>query len=209
MSSTWNSSRQRSRASAASARGDRRYRIVAARLAAFQALAEVVDPLVHVGHEVVEVGAAPGRDVDALHEQVDQHGLAAADVAMDVEAARRGEVAAAEEARQGAAGPGPPAILDGAPELRQPPREQGLGRVVVDRAGRYEGGVAVLGGREHHLKASSTGTWRAFTRRLVSLAMPTTAISSISISSVMPLARAAVVWERMQYSQPFEAEIAT
>lgn len=59
------------------------------------------------------------------------------------------------------------------------------------------------------LKASSTGTCKPVTRRFVSEAMPITAISSKSCASVMPLARAAVVWERMQYSQPLATETAT
>ena len=53
-------------------------------------LARGVEALVHLLHEGVEVDAALGRDIDHGMEQVHQHGLAAADLAVDVEAAWRG-----------------------------------------------------------------------------------------------------------------------
>ena len=52
----------------------------------------------------------------------------------------------------------------------------------------------------HHytLNCSSISTWYPETSRLVSLAMPTTAINSLNISSVMPFFLAPAVCEAMQ-----------
>jgi len=47
------------------------------------------DPLVHLGHEFVEMRAALARDLTMLKEQIHQHGLAATDLAMNIEAAWR------------------------------------------------------------------------------------------------------------------------
>src|ERR1700733_12692232 len=58
-------------------------------LAARDVLAIAVNPLMHLGHEFVEMGAALVGDRTVLKEHVHQHSLAAADLAMDVEAARR------------------------------------------------------------------------------------------------------------------------
>ena len=52
--------------------------------------------------------------------------------------------------------------------------------------------------RGYVLKASSISTWYPLARRLVSLAMPTTAISSANMASVMPALRAAAVCDAMQ-----------
>jgi len=53
--------------------------------------------------------------------------------------------------------------------------------------------------RDHGvLNFSSISTWYPATNRLVSFAMPTTAISSLNMSSVMPLFLAPAVWEAMQ-----------
>ena len=57
--------------------------------AARDALAKTVDTLMHVGHELVEMGTALVHDRAVLEEQVHQHGLAAPDLAVNVEAARR------------------------------------------------------------------------------------------------------------------------
>src|SRR4030095_15326406 len=62
----------------------------------------------------------------------------------------------------------------------------GLGRRVLNAYG--------LGARN----ISSISTWYPLARRLVSFAMPTTAINSPSILSVMPCRRAEAVWEAMQ-----------
>ena len=52
-------------------------------------LAELPHALVHVGHELVEMHAPLAPDRRGLEEQVHQHGLAAADVAVDVESLDR------------------------------------------------------------------------------------------------------------------------
>ena len=52
-------------------------------------LARLGDALVHVGHELMEVAALLRREAHAGKEQVHEHRLAAADVAMDVKPARR------------------------------------------------------------------------------------------------------------------------
>ena len=57
--------------------------------AARDVLAKAVDPLMHLGHELVEMGAALVLDRAVVKEHVHQHGLAAADFAMNVEPARR------------------------------------------------------------------------------------------------------------------------
>ena len=61
----------------------------------FISLADGVEPLVHVGHELVEVRAALAPHRARGEEQVHQHGLAAPDVAVDVEAADRAFLALA------------------------------------------------------------------------------------------------------------------
>ena len=74
--------------------GDRRDRIAA------DPPADDVDALMDVGHEFVEMDAALGHGGGEREELVHQHGLAAADLAVDVEPARRG-VARAEEPAEG------------------------------------------------------------------------------------------------------------
>ena len=64
-------------------------------------LPEAVDALVHVGHELVKVGPALVFDRARFEEQVHQHGLAAADLAMDVDALDRlGALAVTEQAAE-------------------------------------------------------------------------------------------------------------
>src|SRR5229473_2841684 len=58
-------------------------------LAARDILAKAINPLMHLGHEFVEVRAALVRDRTLLKKQIHQHGLAAPDFAMNVEAAWR------------------------------------------------------------------------------------------------------------------------
>ena len=84
MSVTWNSSKQRSQLSSASAAAVSR--IGSSPLPpALVLLAELPHVLVHVGHEFVEMHAPLAPDRRGLEEQVHQHGLAAADLAVDVE----------------------------------------------------------------------------------------------------------------------------
>ena len=51
----------------------------------------------HLGHEFVEMGAALVLDRALLKEQIHQHGLAAADLAMNVKPARRRLALVAEQ----------------------------------------------------------------------------------------------------------------
>ena len=69
--------------------GDRRDRIVLVHLAALQRLAVAIDAIMRVGHEVVEMHAPLAPHRHQLEEHVHQHGLAAPDAALDVEAAHR------------------------------------------------------------------------------------------------------------------------
>ena len=76
--------------------GDRRDRVLALHGARFLRLPPGMHAGVHVRHEGVKMDAALARlDLGGAEEQVHQHGLAAPDLAMDVEAARRGLVGAA------------------------------------------------------------------------------------------------------------------
>ena len=85
MSFTWNSSKQSSAASAAIAVGQRRDRVVDVRIGAPEGMEARVDVL----HEAVEVDALLAAHIGGGEEQVHQHGLAAPDLAHDVEAVRR------------------------------------------------------------------------------------------------------------------------
>src|SRR5262249_19763042 len=69
--------------------GHRSDRIVAYNLAALELLAPSVHVLVHVEHELVKMSAALAHDRARAKEQVHEHGLAAADVAENVEPLRR------------------------------------------------------------------------------------------------------------------------
>ena len=64
-------------------------RILAGMLAEFHLLAQRVNALVHVDHEFVEMRAALAQHRARLEEQIHQHGLAAADLAVDVKALDR------------------------------------------------------------------------------------------------------------------------
>ena len=89
MSRTENSSKQRSEAWRASSPATGAIGSSPRRLAALQRLTPLIQTRVHVGHEGVKMRAALERRFDRVEEQVHQHGLAAADCAEDVKAARR------------------------------------------------------------------------------------------------------------------------
>jgi hypothetical protein len=57
---------------------------------------------------------------------------------------------------------------------------------------------AVEGISRHHPNPSSTSTLHPFANLFVSFAIPTTAISSPNIASLMPALRAAAPWLAMQ-----------
>ena len=84
-------------ASIGEAARDRGYDFTVSHLAPPDALAKTVDALMHLGHEFVEMRAALMHHGRLLEEQIHQHGLAAADLAMDVEAVRRLVLVAAVE----------------------------------------------------------------------------------------------------------------
>jgi hypothetical protein len=87
MSVTWNSSKQSSqlpRRARRDVRSDRR-----PRSAGLHLLAHALQPLVHVGHELVEMRAPFAAYGARGEEQIHQHGLAAADIAVNVETADR------------------------------------------------------------------------------------------------------------------------
>src|SRR5882672_82937 len=69
-------------------------------LAARDILAKPIDPLVHLGHEFVEMCAALVRDRALLKEQIHQHGLAAPDFAVNVETTWRRLVLVREQPAQ-------------------------------------------------------------------------------------------------------------
>ena len=77
--------------------GDEPDRIFAFVLAELHLLAQRKNALVHVEHEFVKMRAALARHRTCFEEQIHQHGLAAADVAEDVEALERRFLAVAEQ----------------------------------------------------------------------------------------------------------------
>src|SRR5882724_1521390 len=78
--------------------GGERDHIAVVNFATRDVLAKAVDPLMHLGHEFVEVGAALVFDRALLKKHVHQHGFAAPDIAMNVEATRRRGVLVGEQA---------------------------------------------------------------------------------------------------------------
>src|SRR3984885_5679466 len=130
-------------------RGGERDHITLGDFAARDVLTKAIDPLVHLGHEFVEVRAALVDDGTLLKKQIHQHGLAATDLAMNVEAARRRLVLVRKQ-------PAQQTLLAHRLVARKPPLEirEGLGSlrlrgVGFDGAGGDEGLVmgAERGGR--------------------------------------------------------------
>src|SRR5271157_3052365 len=81
---------------------------------------------------------------------------------------------------------------------RKAPRRRGPENLAWNAGG---GRLLIVGivGDDHFLNCSSISTWYPVTILLVSLAMPTTAISSLNMGSVMPFFCADTVCEAMQY----------
>ena len=77
--------------------GDEPDRIFAFVLAELHLLAQRENAFVHVEHEFVKMRAALAHHRACFEEQIHQHGLAAADVAVDVEALERRLLAVAEQ----------------------------------------------------------------------------------------------------------------
>ena len=88
MSVTWNSSKHSSQVSSAIAAAARWIGSCSAR-AVLDVLPVDVHALMHVGHEFVEMHAALALHRAGREEQVHQHGLAAADLAVDVKPFQR------------------------------------------------------------------------------------------------------------------------
>ena len=82
--------------------GDEMDRIFALVFAGFHLLPDGMDALMHVEHEFVEMGAALALDRRGLEEKIHQHGLAAPDLAVNVEAldGRQVALAAGEQPAQ-------------------------------------------------------------------------------------------------------------
>ena len=77
--------------------GNKPDRIFAFVLAELHLLAQRENAFVHVEHEFVKMGAALARHRACFEEQIHQHRLAAADVAVDVEALERRLLTVAEQ----------------------------------------------------------------------------------------------------------------
>ena len=80
--------------------GNKADRIFAVVLAELHLLAQCENALVHVEQEFVEMRAALAQHRTCLEEQIHQHRLAAADVAVDVESLERRLLAIAEQPAQ-------------------------------------------------------------------------------------------------------------
>src|SRR4029077_15210384 len=89
MSVTWNSSKQRSQASCAKVDRGKPDRVLAGVLAELHFLPEGMNALVHVDHELVEVHAAFARDRAGFEKEINQHRLAAPNVAVGVDSLDR------------------------------------------------------------------------------------------------------------------------
>jgi len=113
-------------------------RVAVGKLAALELAPIGVHPLVDVGHELVEMGAPPPLDPARRVEQIHQHGLAAADLAVEIEAADEGRPLAlarpeqpAQRRRLAGDAVGDEALLQAGEGLHH----AGLGAVTLDLAG--------------------------------------------------------------------------
>ena len=145
MSVTWNSSKQSSHVFLGDRVGDVPDRIAVGDASPiFSALPDLAHALVHVGHEFVEMRAPLALHVARVKEQVHQHGLAAADVAIDVQALDRPARFAAREqpAERGRFARQP---VCGEPVLKRTQllRQGRLRAIGLDLAGGDERGVAI------------------------------------------------------------------
>ena len=142
-------------------------RVLAAELAGLELLPERIDALVHVGHEFVEMHAALAHDRRRREEQIHQHGLAAADVAEDVETLDRLLLALARAEHPAERGGFAREAMLGDPplELRELVDDRLLGGVALDLSGGDEGRIlrgdggwhergGALGGRGTETQAS-------------------------------------------------------
>ena len=153
---TWNSSKQSSHDFFRDGSRDRRDRIVAFDLAAFQLLPVDVHALMHVRHEFVEMRAPLARDRARLEEQIHQHGLAAADLAVKIEALDRlFRLLPPEQPAERGGFAREPMGREPRLELRQH-RERGFLRgIALDLTGGDKGRVVLADGTRHGLFVKS------------------------------------------------------
>ena len=122
--------------------GDVADRVAIRNGAELQLMPHLADAVVHVGHEFVEMRPPLPPHFARREEQIHQHGLAAADVAVDVEALHRaGRLAAREQPAERGRLARQPVLRQRLLQRRQPADELGLGGVGLDLAGGDERGV--------------------------------------------------------------------
>ena len=121
-------------------RGDRRDRVAGPGF-----LAGGMEPLLDLAHELVEVHAPLRQRRGDGKELVHHHGLAASDLAMNVEPARRWRAAGGEDPAKGAPLGGETTLGERSIETIEPVGKGGLSGIAAERPGRDQGPVA---GRE-------------------------------------------------------------
>ena len=141
--------------------GDKPNRIFAVVLAELHLLAQRENALVHVEHEFVKMSAALARHRACFEEQIHQHRLAAADVAVDVEALDRRLLAVAEQPAERRRFARQAMLRDPHLETREL-RDDGELRVVAADAPRGDaGGVLRCNCARHRRGLTVVGeTWR-------------------------------------------------
>jgi len=115
--------------------GDERDRIFAADFAQLRLLTQRIDALVHLGHEFMKMDAALAYDRRRGEEQIHQHGLAAADIAEDVETLDRLRLAHSEQPAEGGRLARETALGQSRFELRKPVDDCLLAGVAFDLSG--------------------------------------------------------------------------
>ncbi len=137
-------------------------RVLVGMFADFHLLPEAMNALVHVDHEFVKMRAALSLHRAGLEEQIHQHGFAAADVAVDVEALEQRVVLPARSKQPAERGGfARQAMLD-EPffQLRQHADDGDLRRVALDSAAGNAGGVSRCDGARHSAVNRCGETWR-------------------------------------------------
>ena len=103
-------------------------------------LAGGMEPLLHLAHELVEVHAPLRQRRGDGKELVHQHGLAASDLAMNVEPARRWRAAGGEDPAKGAPLGGETTLGERSIETIEPVGKGGLSGIAAERPGRDQAG---------------------------------------------------------------------
>ncbi len=126
-------------------------RILVGQRAVLDLLPIDVNALMHVGHEFVEMHAALALHRAGREEQVHQHGLAAADLAVDVKPFQRraGLLALAEQPAERGRFARQPALIEPVRERRQLRRQHRLAGIGLDFSGGDERRVARAEGFGH------------------------------------------------------------